>query len=139
MQPETAAAIRAVWEKVHSPGGFPFPATVAALTDAGVTRYRADYTAATVTAYLDDTGESYVSPLTVKHTGTAGMKWDPAGLKAAIKGAQAGTIGNYHDFSDAAVRAGVVDYDCFISGQKVVYHGALGDSHVEWFPGAKKD
>jgi len=139
MQPATSAALRAVWDKVHSPKGFPFPATVAALTELGVTRYRADYTAATVTAYIDETGETDVSPLTVKHEGTAGKKWDLAGLQAAIKGAQTGTIGNYHDFSAAAVAAGVVDYTCFIAGKKVVYYGALGDSHLEWFPGAKKD
>ncbi|KAK3339664.1 hypothetical protein B0T25DRAFT_560364 [Lasiosphaeria hispida] len=137
MQPTTSAAIRAVWEKVHSLKGFPFPATVAALTELGVTRYRADYTAATVTAYLDDTGESYVSPLTVQNAGTAGKKWDLAGLQKAIQGAQTGAIGNYHDFSAAAVVAGVVDYTCFISGKKVVYNGALGDSHAEWFPGVK--
>ncbi|KAK0652500.1 hypothetical protein B0T16DRAFT_387752 [Cercophora newfieldiana] len=138
MQPTTSAAIRAIWEKVHSPKGFPFPSTVAALVELGVTRYRADYTANTVTAYLDATGETDVAPLTVKHEGTAGKQWSLSGLRAAIQAAQAG-VGNYHDFSTAAVEAGVAEYTCFIAGKKVVYFGVLGESHTEWFPGAKKD
>ncbi|KAK4445821.1 hypothetical protein QBC34DRAFT_412722 [Podospora aff. communis PSN243] len=138
MQPAKSAAIRAVWEKVHSPKGFPFPSTIAALVELGVTRYRADYTAGTVTAYVDSTGETDVAPLSAKHDGTAGKQWSLAGLQKAIQNAQAG-LGNYHDFSAAAVDAGVADYTTYITGKKVVYNGVLGESHTEWFPGARKD
>jgi len=137
MQPATSAAIRAIWTKVHSPAGFPFPSTVAALTQLGVTRYRADYTTNTVTAYIDFTGETDVAPLAINnHLGTAGQKWSLDGLRKAIQNAQAG-VGNYHDFSAAAVAAGVAEYTCYIVGKKVVYAGVLGELHTEWFPGAR--
>ena len=134
----TSAAIDAIWEKVHSPEGLAFPETVGALTELGVTRYRVDYAAQTLTAYLDG-ADAHVSRSPWKHELPASTKLDVAALGAAIRGAQAGTIGGYHGFSTAAVAAGVTDYTCCIAGQRVVYTGALGDVHTEWFPGAKKD
>ncbi len=144
MRPAISAAIHQVWDKVNSPSGLPFPATVAALTELGVTRYRVDYVAGTVTAYIDGQdgiSEVDIAPLASPGQQSAGSpeakKWDAEALVKAIRGAQAGTIGNYHDFSKAAVAAGVTDYVCYIKGQRVVYLGGLGDGHTEWFPGAK--
>jgi uncharacterized protein YbcV (DUF1398 family) len=140
MQPETSTAIRAIWEKVHAPAGLPFPQTVGQLAALGVTRYRIDYIASTATAYVGN--EADVAPIP-RHAAAEAepipTAWDAEALVAAIRGAQAGTIGNYHDFSRAAIAAGVTDYTTFLAGKKVVYFGALGDGHTEWFPGAKKD
>lgn len=37
------------------------------------------------------------------------------------------------------MESGVTDYTAYLEGQKVVYCGALGEMHVEWFPGAKPE
>jgi len=134
---------REIWEQVHSPSGLAFPETVKALASLGVTRYRIDYTAAKVTTYLDHTGETDITdfPLmaSLSHITLGSQKWDADALVTAIRGAQAGTIGGFPAFCAAAVAAGVTDYTCYIDGQRVVYSGANGDAHTEWFPGAKKD
>ncbi|KAK1829297.1 hypothetical protein QBC39DRAFT_384338 [Podospora conica] len=136
MSSPTSAALRAIWEKVYSPQGLAFPATVAALANLGVTRYRVDYTAQAVTAYFtSNTTDTCASPW--KHQIASDIKWDLATLKAAIHGAQTGKIGGYRGFCEAAIAAGVTDYTCYIVGQRVVYSGALGDAHTEWFPGVR--
>lgn len=138
MSSPTTAALHAIWAKVYSPTGLAFPATVAALASLGVTRYRIDYPTHTVTAYFTGTTtDTYTSPW--KHEITSDTNWDLAALRAAIHGAQTGTIGGFRGFCDAAMAAGVADYTCYIAGQRVVYAGALGDAHTEWFPGVKRD
>ncbi|KAK0740476.1 hypothetical protein B0T18DRAFT_418047 [Schizothecium vesticola] len=134
----SSPALHAIWEKVYSSGGLAFPATVAALTNLGVTRYRIDYAAHAVTAYFTGaTTDTYTSPW--KHEIASDIKWDLTALRAAIHGAQTGTIGGFRGFCDAAIAAGVTDYTCYIAGQRVVYASALGDAHTEWFPGMKQD
>lgn len=129
---------RKIWEQARSPAGPPFPDTVKALAELGVTRYRVDYAAAKVTTYMDLTGETDVTDFPLIAASNS-QKWDQDALVAAIRGAQAGNIGGFPAFCAAAVAAGVTDYTCYISGQRVVYCGQYGDSHTEWFPGAKKE
>ena len=139
MSTSPPTALAAVWEKVYSQQGLEFPVIVATLASLGVSRYRVDYTARAVTAYFDGSTTSDVYNTPWRHEIAPDVKWDAAALKAAIHGAQTGTIGGYRGFCEAAVTAGVTDYTCYIKGKRVVYSGALGDVHTEWFPGVKTD
>ena len=136
MQPETSAALRSIWEQVHSDAGMPFPATIAALIQLGVNRYRVDYVASNVTAYIRD--EAEITSIPIRGAKAGQTTWNGEGLVQAIRNAQSGK-GNYHDFSAASIAAGVTDYTVYFDGKKVVYNSAIGESHTEWFPGAKQD
>lgn len=140
----THSAIEQIWRKVHSPEGFPFPQTVEALSQLGTTRYAVDYVACTVTTYITNTA-SEVSlteiPDFFSHQGSTlpssvMFQYDESKLRAAIRRVQAGE-GNYHDFANAMVQAGVVGYIAFLTGQRVMYYGEKGECWVELFPGAK--
>lgn len=148
MNAATRSALSAIWAAVHSPTGLPFPETVSQLISLGVTRYRVDYIARNITAYLPATPSlhsldtqvspnahlSDTTPFPPEHAYTLGA-WNKDGVVAAIRRAQAGE-GNYVEFSDKVVSSGVVEYTVYISGKKVVYAGSEGDTHTEWFPGA---
>jgi uncharacterized protein YbcV (DUF1398 family) len=126
-------AIHQVWADVHSSAGLPFPTTVARLLALGVQRYHIDYVASTATAYVGQSCDAAEIP---SHSTPSAMSpWDESKLTAAIKKAQAGE-GNYIDFSTQAIEAGVTDYFAYLEGKKVVYMGAMGDVHIEWFPGS---
>ncbi|KAF2257303.1 hypothetical protein BU26DRAFT_514002, partial [Trematosphaeria pertusa] len=145
-------SLYSIWAAVHSPSGLPFPTTVARLTSLGITRYRVDYVARTITAYrpspVQPTSDPPTSssaaalpsfaadtaPFPTAHLYALGS-WDKEGVVKAIRRAQAGE-GNYIEFSEAVVAAGVTDYTCYIEGKNVVYAGEKGEMHVEWFPGA---
>jgi hypothetical protein len=140
--PETSAALEAIWHRVHSSTGLPFPLTVAALHKLQVTRYRVDYIASTVTAYITSPPSATFETTTLFSTlpipshvdlRSSPIPWDAEKLVAAIRKAQAGE-GNYISFSKEAVEASVTDYTTYISGRKVIYFGEAGESHTELFP-----
>ncbi|MFG5410135.1 hypothetical protein ABXN37_21045 [Piscinibacter sakaiensis] len=54
-------------------------------------------------------------------------------MRAAIRAAQQGTLA-YPDFKRRTQAAGCVGYTVWIAGRHVVYHGRLGETHVEPFP-----
>ena len=60
------------------------------------------------------------------------------GVDAAVKAIQAGKI-QYRTFCERIAKAGCVGYMVSIAGQRATYYGRSGDSHVEWFPGAKRE
>jgi uncharacterized protein YbcV (DUF1398 family) len=133
-------SIRAVWHKVHSAEGLPFPQTVSALMALGVTRYHIDYVASTATAYVPnaETGAldidiadipSHFKPQHVS------AKWTEEGVVGAIGRVQKGQV-TYAQFATQCIESGVTNYFACLEGKRVVYFGALGDVHVEWFPGA---
>jgi uncharacterized protein YbcV (DUF1398 family) len=126
-------AIHQVWADVHSPAGLPFPQTVARLQGLGVQRYHIDYVASTATAYIGNSCE--VAGIPSHSTLPALSTWDANKLIAAIRKAQAAE-GNYIDFSTEAIEAGVTNYFAYLEGKRVVYMGAMGDIHTEWFPGS---
>jgi uncharacterized protein YbcV (DUF1398 family) len=142
MLPSQSTAIRSTWKKVHSPTGLPFPSTVADLQSIGVTRYRVDYVASNIIAYIGSSAD--FAPMPDEHDRSEGsfkpgtVTWDAEKLIQAIRKTQAGE-GNYWDFSRNAIEAGVTDYTTYIKGKKVVYNGKDGESHTEWFPGPKQD
>jgi uncharacterized protein YbcV (DUF1398 family) len=127
--------IHLVWGTVHSPSGLAFPQTVAALVKLGVQRYHVDYIASTVTAYAGGEADVFEIP---KHAPVSAQlqPWDASGVVAAIREVQAGKV-MYPEFSRLVVAAGVTNYFAFLEGKRVVYVGALGDMHTEWFPGSK--
>ncbi len=110
-----------------------FPEVVRALMAAGVERYAADMTRAERTYYMPDG----VSHRVVSHAApAAAMTFSGAGICNAVRAVQQGEI-RYREFCARIAAAGCVGYDVFLDGRRVVYYGRLGDSHTEYFPGAK--
>jgi uncharacterized protein YbcV (DUF1398 family) len=110
-----------------------FPEVVKALMAAGVERYHADLVCSTKTYYMPD-GEFEILPCHA--VGTAAKDFDPKAVEAAIRAIQAQTI-KYREFCKRIAAAGCVGYFVSFAGRRAVYYGRTGDSHVEWFPGAK--
>jgi uncharacterized protein YbcV (DUF1398 family) len=116
-------------------GRVSFGEVVMMLMKAGVERYHADLVRGDKTFYLPN-GESEVvesKPATV----APARDFAAAGVEAAVRAAQAGRI-QYGEFCKLAAEAGCVGYIVSIVGQRVVYFGRAGDSHVEWFPCANR-
>jgi uncharacterized protein YbcV (DUF1398 family) len=134
-----------IWESVHSKVGLPFPQTVSRLVSLGVTRYHIDYVAVTATSYVLNSSSPSISvdiaklPAENIPNPLAATAWNKEGLVAAIRKAQAMAKegkGDYLAFAAECIEAGVTDYVAFLDGKRVLYLGAKGDSHTEWFPGA---
>jgi uncharacterized protein YbcV (DUF1398 family) len=125
--------IHQIWADVHSPSGLQFPQTVSRLLALGVQRYHIDYVASTATAYIGQSCD--VAEIPSYQFPTETSEWDESKLIAAIRSAQAGE-GSYFDFATRAIEAGVTNYFAYLDGKKVVYLGAKGEAHTEWFPGS---
>jgi uncharacterized protein YbcV (DUF1398 family) len=65
-------------------------------------------------------------------------EFSAGGVDAAVRAIQAGKI-QYRTFCTRIAQAGCVGYMVFLTGQRAVYYGREGDSHIEWFPGAKRE
>jgi uncharacterized protein YbcV (DUF1398 family) len=113
-----------------------FPQIVKMLIDAGVERYHADLVRGEKTYYLPDGASELTKgePIGVN----VARDFSPAAMEAAVRAVQAGKIG-YRTFCAMAAQAGCVGYVVSMLGQRVVYYGRTGDSHVEWFPGARRE
>ena len=111
-----------------------FGEVVMNLIEAGVERYHADLVRAETTYYLPN-GDTEVVRSDAARVGPA-KAFSATGVAAAVHAIQAGTI-KYRTFCERVMEAGCVGYIASIAGQRVVYYGRTGDSHVEWFPGAK--
>ena len=109
-----------------------FPAVVAALAGAGVERYHADLALSTRTYYMPD-GTAEIVPC--YDVGPAAETFSAAGVDAAVRAVQAGSIG-YRAFCDRLAAAGCVGYIVTLAGRRAIYYGRTGDSHVEPFPRA---
>ncbi|NUB24181.1 DUF1398 domain-containing protein [Azospirillum brasilense] len=111
-----------------------FPEVVAALAVAGVERYHTDLVRAETTYYFPDG--------TTERVGTRPAALPPAtdfsaeSVESAVRAIQAGTI-RYGGFCERVLRAGCAGWTVSILGRRVVYYGRSGDSHTEWFPGAR--
>ena len=111
-----------------------FPEVVAALAAVGVERYHTDLVRAETTYYFPDgaterveTHPAALSPAT---------EFSAEGVESAVRAIQAGTI-HYRGFCERVLRAGCAGWTVSITGRRVVYYGRTGDSHTEWFPGAR--
>lgn len=115
-------------------GRISFGEVVRKLMEAGVERYHADLVRAQKTYYMP-TGESEVVRNEANNV-TPAMDFSAAGVEAAIRAIQSGSI-RYKEFCERILAAGCVAYLVSITGRRAVYYGRTGDSHVEWFPGAR--
>jgi uncharacterized protein YbcV (DUF1398 family) len=111
-----------------------FPDIVAALAEAGVEAYFADYRANATTYYLPD-GQSHAVALAPPEV-PIGHTFDVAALQQAIRGAQAGRV-MYPEFLRLSRAAGCVGYVTWIAGRHVSYFGRRGEAHLEHFPTAR--
>jgi uncharacterized protein YbcV (DUF1398 family) len=108
-----------------------FAAIVAALLEAGVESYSADYRAGK-TIYYMPTGEVLFMPLTTPDTEIPQV-FDAAALVRAIRGAQRGEI-KYPQFINLSMAAGCAGYIVWLTGKHVSYFGRQGEVHIEPFP-----
>jgi uncharacterized protein YbcV (DUF1398 family) len=111
-----------------------FGEVVGKLMSAGVERYHADLVRAEKTYYMPD-GASEVVPTDVVDV-TPAHAFSAAGVNAAVRAVQAGKIA-YREFCTRVMSAGCIGYDVSLVGRRAIYYGRTGESHVEWFPGAK--
>ena len=115
-------------------GRISFGEVVRHLIEVGIERYHADLVRSEKTYYLPN-GSSEVVPSRAIPVQPA-RELSAAGVEAAVRAAQSGAI-KYQTFCERALDAGCVGYLVSMSGKRVVYYGRTGDSHVEWFPGAR--
>jgi uncharacterized protein YbcV (DUF1398 family) len=120
--------------RISDEGSLSFGEIVKKLIAAGIERYHADLVRAEKTYFLPS-GESEVVPNEAIAV-TPATEFSAAGVEAAVRAVQAGAI-KYKVFCERVMAAGCVGYHVSIAGKRVVYYGRTGDSHVEYFPGAK--
>lgn len=129
------AALVVKWHILYAPEGLPSPATIDAMRKLGVSHYRVDYIAATVTSYISTSAITTSFPSRSelkKRTRPFAIEDIVAPIHLFQEKALTGR-GNYKELSKPVVEAGVTDYTCYIDGKKVVYQGVLGETHTEWF------
>ena len=119
--------------KASAEGRIMFGDVVKNMMGVGVERYQVDFVRGEASYYLPN-GEYTVAAMP-KH-GHPAAEFSAAGVEAAVRGAQSGVL-RYPAFCERAIEAGCVGYLVSIVGQRVVDYGRTGDTHVEWFPGAK--
>lgn len=98
---------------------------------AGVESYVADYRAKRLTYFMPD-GDNVTLPVEMPDTEIA-QAFDPAAVKAAIRGAQQGIV-MYPEFKQLTMQAGCTGYTVWIAGRHVSYVGRLGETLIEHFP-----
>ena len=116
-------------------GSMAFAEIVGRLIETGVEYYHVDYVALQKTFY-SATGEMIKTPITYENLLCIAADFDVDALKVAILDSQQNGQ-HYKDFTKRAMSAGVQGYMAFLRGKRVTYLGRGGDSHTEWFPGAK--
>lgn len=116
-------------------GSMAFAEIVGRLIETGVEYYHVDYVALQKTFY-SATGEMIKTPITYENLPNIAAEFDVDALKAAILDSQQNGQ-HYKDFTNRVMNAGVQGYMAFLRGKRVMYWGRGGDSHTEWFPGAK--
>lgn len=114
-------------------GGITFPDSVRMLTSAGLDGYAVDFRRAARTYYMPD---GAVVDLETERTEPVAERFDVALLKEAIREAQALVPGyTYKGFCAKVARAGCAGYLVSLIGKRVLYHGRMGETHTEYFPG----
>lgn len=109
-----------------------FPQIIALLTEAGFDGYMVDFRRAAVTYYLPD-GENVT--LDMRGAGIpVAREFDASSVQGAIREAQQQAPGySYKGFCTKVAAAGCAGYLVSLPGQRVVYLGRTGDTHVEPF------
>ncbi len=115
-----------------------FPQSVGILTAAGFDGYAVDFRRSVRTYYLPegDTFELKTQPTTV----AVAVRFDAALVKDAIREAQSQAPGyTYKGFCNKVTGAGCAGYLVSLLGKRVLYYGRNGETHTEYFPGARPD
>jgi uncharacterized protein YbcV (DUF1398 family) len=139
----TGDALSKIWGALLNPtSGIDtptFPATIAALAELGVNRYRVDFVAKNITSYVGTEVDVYSFPVP-QETPAGTVKWSTALVTKAIKKAQDKAKEGRADFAEFErdiVAGGVSEYTVYFGGKKVVYASVLGDVFQEAFPGVQ--
>jgi len=113
----------------------PFPGVVKRLMETGVERYCADLVRLEK-FYYAASGENLTEKIPLKDAPAIGISFLVDQVKETVKTIQQGKI-DYPEFLRRIMKAGVVYYDVFIDGRRVIYTGRNGDFHIEYFPAGK--
>ena len=113
-------------------GKITFPESVKRMAETGVERYCADLVKLEKFYYSAD-GQSHVGSLPLSDPPKIAQGFSQPLVKEAIAAIQQGKI-EYPEFLRRIMAAGVVYYDVFMHGRRVIYTGRDGDFHVENFP-----
>ncbi len=113
----------------------PFPEVVKRLAGTGVERYCADLVRLEKYYYSAD-GQNLIEAIPLKNAPKIGGAFGLEEVREAVRTIQQGKI-DYPEFLRRIMKAGVVYYDVFIDGRRVIYTGRNGDFHVEHFPAPK--
>lgn len=108
-----------------------FPEVVRRLLQAGVESYFVDLASGSETFYMCD-GQTHIKRMILPLLPITD-EFSESGVIDAIRAAQADTI-RYPEFLKRSAVAGVIAYWAFLAGEKVIYFGRKGESHVENFP-----
>lgn len=108
-----------------------FPDVVGKLMEAGVKRYYADLVRAEKIYYLPNGDSARIPSTPVK--AVFAETFSASGVEAAIRKSQKGEI-DYKTFCSLVAAAGCVSYVVSLTGQRAVYSGRSGETHVELFP-----
>jgi uncharacterized protein YbcV (DUF1398 family) len=112
-----------------------FPESVRLLTEGGFDGYAVDFRRSTRT-YYRPAGHAIV--LDVAAAGPVAERFDADAVRAALREAQAPVPGyTYKGFCAKVARAGCAGYMVSLLGQRVLYYGRTGETHTEYFPGAR--
>jgi uncharacterized protein YbcV (DUF1398 family) len=120
--------------RVSDEGSVSFGEVVRRLMAAGVERYHHDFMRSERTYYMPNRESEVVRNDVIDAMPPAAFS--AAGVEAAVRAIQSGAI-KYKEFCERAMTARCVAYLVSIVGRRVVYYGRTGDSHIEYFPGAK--
>lgn len=112
-----------------------FPQVVQRLVQTGVERYCTDLVRLEKFYYAAD-GQALTETIPLKDAPKIGDTFQMAQVQEAIRSIQQGKI-DYPEFLKRIMKAGVVYYDVFVDGKRVIYTGRNGDFHVEHFPVAR--
>ncbi|MCR6631211.1 MAG: DUF1398 domain-containing protein [Magnetospirillum sp.] len=114
-------------------GSLSFPEIIGRLIAAGFEGYSVDYRRNTQTCYLPD-GDSVTLDMPPS-PGTVLAAFDPAGIEALVRWAQAnGPDYDYPVFCEKVKAAGCAGYLVSFLGRRVVYYGRTAETHIEHFP-----
>lgn len=110
-----------------------FPEIVGRLVDSGFEGYLTDFRRGVTTYYLPD-GDCIDLPMHIGKT-PIGETFDAATILEAIRAAQSRADGyTYAGFCTGITAAGCAGYLVSFPGERVVYFGRTGETHVEHFP-----
>ncbi|HRI69813.1 MAG TPA: hypothetical protein PK156_36540 [Polyangium sp.] len=110
-----------------------FPDIVGTLINAGFEGYIVDYRCGTATYFLPD--GDHLELENHSSEGTVAAQFDPAGIAAQVKWAQANPPDySYRAFCKNVKAMGCAGYIVSFLGRRVLYFGRTAEMHVEHFP-----